>query len=131
MALSRIKNYDGVSVTFEYHDKTEKIHKLTTLSVEEFISLLIRHIHQPHFKQIRYYGLYAYRTQSRLIPLTRSLLHQTTLPLPFPTLWRERTQLRNHTDPLICPHCHQVLILTQICYRTRDGPVKVVNFPRR
>jgi hypothetical protein len=132
IALSRIKRFDESSntVTFEYQDKTEKIHKLTTLPAHDFIALLIRHIHKSHFKQIRYSGLYAHRTRSSLVPLCRSLLQQKTLPLPLPSLWRERTQLRNHTDPLICPHCHQELILTQICYRSRDGPLKIITFPK-
>jgi hypothetical protein len=64
------------------------------------------------------------------MPLCRSLLHQKTLPLPLPTPWRERTTLRTNTDPLLCPRCHQQLTLTQICYRSRDGPLKIINFPK-
>lgn len=133
IAISRIKHYNpqALTVTFEYQDKAEAVHKLTTLPVADFISLLIRHIPQPHFKQIRYSGLYAHRTRSSLVPLCRSLLHQTTLPLPLPTLWRQRTHLRTQTDPLICPRCHRELVLTQIVYRSRDGPPKVINFFRR
>ena len=130
IALSRIKHYDSqaLTVTFEYQDKAAGVYRLTTVSVDDFITLLVRHIPQPHFKQIRYSGLYANRTRSSLVPLCRSLLHQATLPLPLPTLWRERTRLRTHTDPLLCPRCHRELVLTQIVYRSRDGPLKAINF---
>ena len=37
MAQSRIKEYDGKRVTFEYEDKRTKEHELTTFSAEAFI----------------------------------------------------------------------------------------------
>jgi hypothetical protein len=132
LTLSRIKRFDQHTnaVTFEYQDKKENIYELTTLPAPDFIALLIRHIHQPHFKQIRYYGLYSQRTRSSIVPLCRSLLQQKTLPLPIPSLWRERTKLRTNTDPLLCPICRQELILSEICYRSRDGPLKTITFPK-
>ena len=87
LALSRIKHYDpqALTVTFEYQDKTEDVHNLITLPVHDFIALLVRHIHQSHFKQIRYYGLYSHRTRSSLVPLCKSLLQQKPCLYPYPT----------------------------------------------
>lgn len=47
--------------TFLYHDKTEGIEKRETVTVEEFITRLIRHIPDEQFNTIRHYGVYAHR----------------------------------------------------------------------
>ena len=61
IAVSRIESYDGETVTFRYVDKTDGEEKYETISVEEFIGRLIRHIPDEHFKTIRYYGIYSRR----------------------------------------------------------------------
>lgn len=59
IAERRIKGYDGAKVTFEYKDyKLEKkVEK--EMSVPEFISQLLAHIPEKHFRMVRYYGIYA------------------------------------------------------------------------
>jgi hypothetical protein len=61
IAVSRIEAYDGERVTFRYWDKTEEMDKTETVTVEEFIGRLIRHIPDENFKTIRYYGVYSRR----------------------------------------------------------------------
>ena len=59
MAQSRIKNYDGMNVTFTYtpHGSDELVTE--TISVHDFIARLIIHIPNKQFKMIRYYGFYS------------------------------------------------------------------------
>lgn len=55
IALSRIISYDGSRITFSYYDKQEKKEKKEkkeTLTVEEFIGRLIKHIPDTQFKLI-------------------------------------------------------------------------------
>ncbi|MBF0229001.1 MAG: transposase [Desulfamplus sp.] len=54
MAESRIESFDGNFVTFSYKDYSDNTVVSTTVSVEEFISRLIRHIPDQHFRNIRY-----------------------------------------------------------------------------
>lgn len=61
IAVRRIQAYDGEYVTFVYWDKTEEEEKQETMTVEEFIGRVIRHIPEENFKMIRYYGVYSRR----------------------------------------------------------------------
>lgn len=65
ISLGRIEEYDGQFVTFKYIDKTDVKEKRETISVEEFIDRLIRHIPDENFKTIRYYGVYSRRTKKK------------------------------------------------------------------
>ena len=64
IANTRICDYDGKKVIFWYRDNQEKIH-MVTMVIDEFISALIQHILDSHFKMIRYYGAYARRSKKR------------------------------------------------------------------
>lgn len=128
MAESRIKDYDGQFVTFEYQDKTEKIHNTITLPVKEFITRLIRHIPDKNFRQIRYYGLYANRSRGNNLLIARTVLCLAK-GKPIKILdWRYRRMLQNGYDPLICCHCKAELKLVKITYPTRAGPSQEISF---
>ena len=59
MADSRIRAYDGEMVTFEYMDYKEKKRKTKTVHALDFISHIITHIPERHFRMVRHYGIYA------------------------------------------------------------------------
>lgn len=124
MAESRIHGYDGKMVTFEYEDKAEKTHKVLTLSGEEFLKRLVRHIHDRHFRQIRYAGIYATRSRQRDGAAARACLKLEQGKRVAPMDWRERRRRENGFDPLICPRCGSELVLVEVAYRSRDGPLK-------
>lgn len=63
IGVNRIEAYDGKVVTFRYHDKKDGQEKRETVTVEEFIARLIRHIPDEQFKTIRHYGVYSRRTK--------------------------------------------------------------------
>ena len=127
IAESRIKEYDGTSVTFEYQDKKEKIHRIVSLPVEDFIGRLIRHIPEKHFRMIRYSGIFSNRTRGRDMPIARILLKLHQGKKLSPLTWRQRRIAYQGIDPLICPHCEIELSLVEIVVRSRDGP-KTIHF---
>ena len=59
IATSRIDKYDGEMVTFHYNRHEDEQYIEETIPAMEFIQRLIRHIHEKHFKMIRYGGIYA------------------------------------------------------------------------
>lgn len=61
IATSRIDKYNTVddTVTFHYNRHEDDKYIEETLPAMDFIQRLIRHIPEKHFKQVRYYGLYA------------------------------------------------------------------------
>src|SRR5699024_1985554 len=61
IGINRIEAYDGQMVTVKYIDKTDGKEKHETVTVEEFMSRLIRHIPDEQFKTIRHYGVYSRR----------------------------------------------------------------------
>lgn len=128
MAQSRIKDYDGEYVTFEYEDKRTKEHKRTTFSAEAFLALLIRHIPEKYFRAVRYGGIYATRTRKRDLETARAALKLEEGKSPIPLGWRERRRRENGLDPLICPRCGNELMLVKVAYRSRDGPLKERTF---
>lgn len=129
LAQSRIKDYDGKYVTFEYEDKTEgQKRKPLRMSVEVFIARLVVHIHEKHFRAIRHYGFYATRTRKEDIALARKLLNEAAKPEVTPMNWQERRRRSTGYDPLVCHRCNVPLTLVAVAYRSRDGPLKERTF---
>ncbi|QFF98040.1 transposase [Psychrobacillus glaciei] len=116
IGLNRIEAYDGQSVTFTYKDKTNGQQKKETISVEEFISRLIRHIPDEQFKTIRHYGMYSRKTKGD----TRKLLTEWQKEVKKWIVrigsklkrrnWREKFLAAKQPDPLRCPKCDNCYI---------------------
>lgn len=121
IGINRIEAYDGQFVTFKYKDKTDGKEKHETITVEEFISRLIRHIPDEQFKTIRHYGMYSRRFKNLckkvlsawqqkakkwIVKVKKTLRRQT---------WRERITASGKKDPLVCPRCE--------CYYEYKGEV--------
>lgn len=121
IGLNRVEAYDGEFVTFRYYDKTDRTDKTETVSVEEFIARLIRHIPDEQFKTVRHYGVYARRIKGLckkmlaawqrevrrwVVQVKRVIRRQT---------WRERVVASGKKDPLVCSRCE--------CYYEYKGEV--------
>jgi hypothetical protein len=125
IGVNRIEEYDGKRVTFRYHDKTDGEEKRETISVEEFISRLIRHIPDEQFKTIRHYGVYARRIKSvckkvvnlwqkearRWIVKAKRMLQRRK--------WHEKMKQQTGKDPMVCQKCE--------CYYDYKGEVCLQN----
>ena len=96
---TRIKEYDGRLVTFEYLDHYTETKQIMTLPVLEFIARLISHIPDKHFRNIRYYGFLANRVRGKLLPAVYKLLKNTKQNIQ---------NVYTHYDPLICPRCQTI-----------------------
>jgi hypothetical protein len=101
---NRIINYDGENVTFSYIAHEDNSYYEVTVSADEFIALLARHIVPPQFKIIRYYGFYRRKhfIHNKMILLIKKevrnfrkslLKHQASILLSF------------KRDPYFCPKC--------------------------
>lgn len=128
LAQTRIKKYDGQLVTFEYHDKAVGEHKLVTMPVEQFMTRLVRHIPDKHFRQIRYYGLYASRGKKGNLNKAMVILRLSQKKRIAPLNWQQRRKLQRGFDPLVCGHCQSELKLVKLVYCSRDGPMQEVSF---
>lgn len=115
---TRLKNYDGENVTYEFLNHHDNTHQTKTLPVQEFIARLIRHIPDRYFRAIRYYGWLSNRTRGTLLPVVKTLLKTKTSVKNTTIEWRILYMQTFGTDPLECPDCHQVMRLSSIIFPT-------------
>lgn len=122
-------NCEKQIVSFVYKDKITKTKKCETVSVDEFLKRLVRHIPEKHFRMIRHYGFYANRIKNHLKDTLAQLITSVSGAAfvlyntnDTPRSWRQRIFQTTGTDPLVCPDCHVEMELVEITIRTRDGP---------
>lgn len=111
VAESKLKNFDGKTVTIVYIDKTTKQKAEKTFTVEEFIKSLVTHIPEQNFKIIRNAGIFSNRTKGEKLPAARIALGQ-----PKPTMHDKLTYRKMYyqafgIDPLLCPKCKKEMLL--------------------
>jgi hypothetical protein len=111
IAETRISSFDGNSVSFWFDEKNLHKKVFVTLSVEEFIKRIIRHIPDLNFKQIRYFGIFANRVKSKLCNIVLNLLNKKFAHPCNILSWRQRMSQQNGTDPLTCPNCKTLMLL--------------------
>ncbi len=104
IATSRIDKYDGNFVTFHYNRHEDDKYVVETIPVIEFISRLIQHIPEKHFKMIRYGGLYA-RHREIDNSLLRIISKEKRHIFRSFNKWRTAILSAFGYDPLICPDC--------------------------
>jgi hypothetical protein len=120
MAEYRIVHYDGKVVRFSYKDYSEGGKtSYKTMKVNNFIARLIQHIPDKYFPMIRYSGLFSNRWKEVYLPQARIALNQSepddSIQKPEPS-WAERQKEYTGVDPLICPHCHEPLVLISVTF---------------
>ena len=113
IATSCIDNYDGESVTFHYNRHEDNPYVEETIPSLEFIERLIQHIPEKHFKQIRYYGIYA-RRQKNDEKITRAISKEKHSILLSFNRWHGCTLLSFGYDPLQCPCCGQKMLFLEL-----------------
>jgi len=110
IAEANITAYDGKMVDFTFVEHKTKQPKCLTLTAEDFIKLLIRHIPDNNFRMVRYYGFFANRIRGKLLPKVFTLLGDNYWKIKAEwerlfSWWRRQLELFNHLDPLICSVC--------------------------
>jgi len=108
IATSRIDKYDGDYVTFHYNRHEDEQYVEETIPVLDFISRLIQHIPEKHFKQIRYYGIYGRHKESDK-KLRRAISKDKhKIYLSF-NRWRDCMLTSFGYDPIKCSCCGKTM----------------------
>jgi hypothetical protein len=112
---TRIKAYDGKTVTYRYLDHYTKTTIIKQLAVVDFIARLIVHIPDKNFRSIRYYGFLANRVVGKFLPIVRQLLNMSRKAKTIiHTSWSEMIQKTFGKNPLKCSLCHTTMQLSMI-----------------
>lgn len=122
IAESRIIYYDGNIIKFWYDRHEDGKRVIETLSVFEFIKLLIIHIPDKGFNMIRYYGFYCrpLRSSNKLFKLFNKIYFKSKQCI---NSWRNRLRFYFGYDPLICKSCGKEMVLDSINIKG-----KTINF---
>ena len=88
----------------------------------EFINRLTQHIPEKHFKQIRYYGLYA-RKKIEKHKYNFAIHHTKRKFILSMNRWRECISLSFGYDPLLCPCCKTKMDLLEIYHNHHRVPL--------
>ena len=119
IAQSKLRHYDGNTVTFDYLDRTHKKNTRLQLSVNDFIGRFIQHIPDAHFRMIRYYGVLSHRLRGELLPKVYQLLGQQKPPddnTPKNSEFATLMEKDFGVNPLICILCGGKLLLEFVFY---------------
>lgn len=113
IAQSKLKHYDGNIVIFTFLNHKNGKYENANMGTDEFIRRFIQHIPDKHARRIRYYGLFANRNVSRLLPLvykalnlTQKVFHKTSYALQM--------ELAFKLNPLKCILCGSAMRLIDI-----------------
>lgn len=115
IATSRIDNYDGENVTFHYNRHGDDSYVEETITALEFINRLIQHIPEKHFKQIRYYGIYARHKMSDK-KLTLAISREKHKFLLSFNEWRKSILSSFGYDPLKCSCCGSTMRFLELYF---------------
>lgn len=116
IATSRIDDYDGDFVTFHYNRHEDDSLITEKIPVLDFISKLIQHIPEKHFKMIRYYGIYARHRSSdnRLISAVSKEKQSFIRSL---NRWQLSILRSFGYDPLKCPNCGKRMSFIELYFK--------------
>lgn len=130
IALERIIMYDGQQVMFHYQDKRTNTKETKTMSVEEFIGSLVRHISNRHFRVIRRYGIYSRRIKTvvkKILAVYQQQVKKMLLNINEvlkPKTWATRIDEEFGENPLECANCGEYYEFVGLSVR-KNGLLKV------
>ena len=93
-----------------------------TLPVLDFMKLLIQHIPEKHFKQIRYYGIYARHRKSDQ-KLTRAISKCKHSLFRSFNQWRNSILTSFGYDPIKCPCCGTTMDFLELYFNHKRVPL--------
>jgi hypothetical protein len=115
MAKSRIIDYDGTYVTFWYQRHEDDKIVIEKIHAYEFIAQLIKHIPNPNFKYIRFYGAYHNSTKIS-IELSKIDSKEKTSFKRSLNKWRCKLMISFGLDPLKCSVCDSTMVYSISVY---------------
>lgn len=120
IAVRRILNYDGQTVTYWYQDHKSKSKKFEKVDVYTFIGRMVQHIMVKGFQRVRYYGLEATKTYKKWAKViqegikTIGRIVKGAYQIVRAKKYRERYQEISGTDPMLCKYCGNEMELVRI-----------------
>lgn len=115
ISTKRIDSYKNGIVTYHYNRHEDDKLVVVKLPAIEFMKLLAQHIPEKHFKQIRYYGIYArYREQDQKI--FKAIPKEKHRFLLNKNKWRNSIASTFGYDPIQCPCCKETMSILEIKY---------------
>jgi len=124
ISLRRIDRYDGHHVTYHYRShKSERVEQ-ESVDVYTFIGRMVQHTFPKGFQRIRYYGVQATKTFTKIKGLIQAALAHVkgiikgAIQIIAPLTYRQRYQQSTGRDPLRCPHCQREMGVWRIWHPT-------------
>lgn len=111
------------NITFHYNRHEDEKLVTETVPAVDFIKRLIQHIPEKHFKQVRYYGIYARHRESdkKLNLAVPKEKHKILLSFKR---WRNCIAASFGYDSLKCPCCGETMALLDLYFKHKRIPLK-------
>jgi hypothetical protein len=113
---------ENSTITLKYINKNPREERQHTYSIKEAFQLLVRHIPDKNFRNIRFAWAFANRVRKKTIAILNAsyLPPPECKPLPKrPKAYRERMITTFNKDPLSCPCCQNTLQLYSLTYYSK------------
>ena len=111
IAVRRIDRYEGARVTYHYRSHRTDRMEYETVPVATFIGRMVQHMPPKGFKRIRYYGVQATKTFTKVRGAIQAALAKVegvvrgAIKIIARLTYRQRYEQSTGRDPFRCPHC--------------------------
>ena len=111
ISIRRIDRYDGERVMYHYHSHRTDRMEHETVAVDTFIGRMVQHTMPKGFKRIRYYGVQATKTFTKVKVMIQAALANVegvvkgAIKIIARLTYRQRYEQSTGRDPFRCPHC--------------------------
>jgi hypothetical protein len=111
ISIRRIDRYDGERVTYHYRSHRTERMEHDTVAVDTFIGRMVQHTMPKGFKRIRYDGVQATKTFTKVKGMIQAALAKVegvvkgTIKIIARLTYRQRYEQSTGRDPFRCPHC--------------------------
>lgn len=114
---SRLRHYnaDG-NIIFNYHDHRTGKRIREVVTPDEMMQRLALHIHEKHFKGIRFYGFLANRVRKEMLPQVYAALGEEPTE-PFKVTYASMAKAYLRIDPYCCALCGSPLVFNDLHVR--------------
>ena len=124
IAVRRIDRYDGARVTYHYRSHRTDRMEYETVPVDTFIGRMVQHTIAKGFKRIRYYGVQATKTFTKVKEVIQAALAKVeevikgAVKIIARLTYRQRYEQSTGRDPFRCPYCQREMELWYIWHPT-------------
>jgi hypothetical protein len=124
IAVRRIDRYDGERVTYHYRSHRTDRMEHETVEGATFIGRMVQHAMPKGFKRIRYYGVQATKTFTKVKIAIQAALAKVegvvkgAVQIIAQLTYRQRYEQSTGRDPLVCPHCQHDMEVWRIWHPT-------------